>query len=174
MEGLKQTSFIIELKCYSCSRCFDPDEIQTYCPDCNSPLLVEYDLDAARRKLDRDEFQRRSAGMWRWQEILPVKDPEHIISLGEGDTPLLPLQNLGAELGLSRLYTKDESLNPTSSFKARGLSAALSKASELGVSRVIIPTAGNAGGAGTRFGRIHTSFVEAASGTDELRNRRSV
>jgi threonine synthase len=85
--------------------------------------------------------------MWRWHELLPVNEPENRISLGEGDTPLLHLGNLGTELGLSQLYAKDESINPTGTFKARGLSAAVSKARELGVKKVIIPTAGNAGGA---------------------------
>jgi threonine synthase len=85
--------------------------------------------------------------MWRWRELLPVYDPAHIVTLGEGDTPLLPAPRLGAQLGLRRLYVKEEGLNPTGSFKARGLAAAISKAKELGVQKVIIPTAGNAGGA---------------------------
>jgi threonine synthase len=85
--------------------------------------------------------------MWRWREILPVHEPENMIHLGEGDTPLLHLPHLGASLGLSQLYVKDESINPTGTFKARGLAAAVSKAKELGIKKVIIPTAGNAGGA---------------------------
>jgi threonine synthase len=85
--------------------------------------------------------------MWRWHELLPVHEKENMIFLGEGDTPILRLTNLGRDLGLSNLFVKDESLNPTGTFKARGLSAAVSKAKELGVTRVIIPTAGNAGGA---------------------------
>src|SRR5688500_19496667 len=85
--------------------------------------------------------------MWCWHELLPVFKKENQIFLGEGDTPLLLLPNLGKELGLSNLYVKDESSNPTGSFKARGLAAAISKAKELGVEKVIIPTAGNAGGA---------------------------
>jgi threonine synthase len=85
--------------------------------------------------------------MWRWHELLPVLNAENQIFLGEGDTPLLSLPHLENELGLSNLYVKDESSNPTGSFKARGLAAAVSKARELGVEKVIIPTAGNAGGA---------------------------
>jgi threonine synthase len=85
--------------------------------------------------------------MWRWSELLPVKSQENMIFLGEGDTPLLPASRLGSQLGLHHLYVKDESLNPTGSFKARGLAAAVSKAKELGVKKLIIPTAGNAGGA---------------------------
>jgi threonine synthase len=85
--------------------------------------------------------------MWRWHELLPIQNPDNIVFLGEGDTPLLRVPNLGDELGLSNLYVKDESANPTGSFKARGLAAAVSRARELGIEKVIIPTAGNAGGA---------------------------
>jgi threonine synthase len=85
--------------------------------------------------------------MWRWGELLPVLDEDNIVTLGEGDAPLLPLPHLGASLGLKNVYAKDESFNPTGSFKARGISAAISKAKELGIDKVIIPTAGNAGGA---------------------------
>ena len=85
--------------------------------------------------------------MWRWHELLPVLDPKNFVHLGEGDTALLDIPNVGRELGLSNLFVKDESSNPTGSFKARGLAAAVSKAKELGIEKVIIPTAGNAGGA---------------------------
>ena len=140
-------SYITHLQCSGCGRKFASNQVQTFCHECNSALLVQYDLATAKEQLDRDEFSRRPAGMWRWHEILPVQEEKNMISLGEGDVPLLHLPNLGADLNLSKLYTKDESLNPTGSFKARGLSAAISKAKELGVTRVIIPTAGNAGGA---------------------------
>lgn len=140
-------TYLINLKCSACGKSYGPQIIQTYCPECRTPLLAEYDLAKAGRDLDRDEFRRRERGMWRWRELLPVNDPRHTISLGEGDTPLLRLPRIGAALGLKHLYVKDESLNPTGSFKARGLSAAVSKASEMGIKKVIIPTAGNAGGA---------------------------
>lgn len=140
-------TYFTELRCSQCGRNYDAGKLQTYCLDCRAPLMPVYDLEKAREHLDRDEFQTRPAGMWRWQELLPVDDPAHMISLGEGDTPLLPAGRLGDELGLSNLFIKDESLNPTGSFKARGLSAAVSKAYELGVHKLIIPTAGNAGGA---------------------------
>lgn len=140
-------SYITHLQCYSCGNHFDVEKIQTFCQDCQAPLLARYDLKAAREKLDRDEFRYRPQGMWRWRELLPVHETKNMINLGEGDTPLLHLTNLGAELGLSNLYVKDESLNPTGTFKARGLAAAVSKAKELGITKVIIPTAGNAGGA---------------------------
>jgi threonine synthase len=122
-------------------------EIHTYCPDCQSPLLVNYDLAEAHRHVDRSEIHSRLKGMWRWHELLPVLDPQNMVSLGEGDTALLRLPHLEKSLGLENLFVKDESSNPTGSFKARGLSAAISKARELGIKKVIIPTAGNAGGA---------------------------
>ncbi len=109
--------------------------------------MALYDFEAARQEVDRERIVRRHEGMWRWHEFLPVRQHENIVSLGEGDTPLLFIPRLGRELGLRSLHVKDESHNPTGSFKARGISAALSKAKELNVQKVIIPTAGNAGGA---------------------------
>ena len=126
---------------------FDAHQVQTYCTSCKAPLLACYDLSAARRKLDRDFFHTRRSGMWRWRELLPVFDTQAIITLGEGDTPLLALPRLATQYHLPNLYLKDESFNPTGSFKARGLSAAVSKAKELGIEKLVIPTAGNAGGA---------------------------
>jgi len=140
-------SHLSYLKCSGCGRDFSPWEIHTYCPDCQSPLLATYDLKQVRDQVDRDEISRRRRGMWRWREILPITNPENIVFLGEGDTALLKVPNLGNELGLTNLFVKDESTNPTGSFKARGLAAAVSKAKELGIKKVIIPTAGNAGGA---------------------------
>jgi threonine synthase len=140
-------SGLLYLKCTHCNNRFDPAQLQTYCRDCQAPLLAIYDVDLLSQRLDRDEVQRRPAGMWRWRELLPVVDAEHMLTLGEGDTPLLPLPLLGARLGLAHLYVKDESRNPTGTFKARGMAAAISKARELGVQKVIVPTAGNAGGA---------------------------
>ncbi len=140
-------SYLSTLFCSECNNTYDPSVVQTFCQDCNKPLLVRYDLEEARGVLDRDEFRSRPSGMWRWHELLPVHEYKNMLYLGEGDTPLLHLQDLGSLLGLSNLFLKDESQNPTGTFKARGLSAAVSKAKELGVTKVIIPTAGNAGGA---------------------------
>ena len=140
-------SYLSHLQCSGCGREFPHQQIHTFCPDCQSPLLSIYDLPGARQHMDRDEVSRRSKGMWRWHELLPVLNQENQIFLGEGDTPLLLLSRLQEEFGLSQLFVKDESSNPTGSFKARGLAAAISKAKELGVEKVIIPTAGNAGGA---------------------------
>jgi threonine synthase len=140
-------SFLSHLKCSGCGKEYSHHELHTFCPICQSPLLSIYDLKSAQQHVDRDEISRRLKGMWRWHELLPVLDVKNQVFLGEGDTPLLNQPRLEKVLGLSNLYVKDESSNPTGSFKARGLAAAVSKAKELGVEKVIIPTAGNAGGA---------------------------
>lgn len=140
-------SYLTNLQCSGCGKEYDYNEIHTFCPNCQSPLLSIYDLKKVREQVDRDEISSRRKGMWRWHELLPVKDRENIVFLGEGDTALLQLSNFAEDLGLTNLYVKDESTNPTGSFKARGLAAAVSKAKELGIKKVIIPTAGNAGGA---------------------------
>ena len=143
----EKISYMTELQCSDCGTLFSAAEIHTYCPNCQSPLIVNYDLVAAKQHVDRDEVHKRLKGMWRWHELLPVCEPQNMVTLGEGDTAILHLPRTGNDLGLSNLFVKDESSNPTGSFKARGLSAAVSKARELGIKKVIIPTAGNAGGA---------------------------
>jgi threonine synthase len=140
-------SYIYNLVCSGCAIEYSHEQIHTFCPSCQSPLVAKYDLNGARQKVDRDQIFQRQRGMWRWRELLPVQNPANQIYLGEGDTPLFRLPALGKKLGLFNLYIKDESSNPTGSFKARGLAAAISKARELGIKKVIIPTAGNAGGA---------------------------
>jgi threonine synthase len=140
-------SYLDFLYCSECGDQFNPDEIHTFCKKCNAPLLSHYDLDRMRVEVRREQIANRSKGMWRWHELLPVRDEANRVSLGEGDTPLLRIDRTGKNLGLKNLYLKDESLNPTATFKARGLAAAISRAKELGITKVIIPTAGNAGGA---------------------------
>jgi threonine synthase len=144
---MKPFSYLSNLVCSSCSNSFDGNHIQTYCPDCNAPLLPIYDLAMVKREVDRDAISYRPKGMWRWHELLPVHEPANIITLGEGDTPLLPIRNFGVDWGMTHLFVKEEGLNPTGSFKARGLSVAVSRARELGITRFVIPSAGNAGGA---------------------------
>jgi threonine synthase len=117
------------------------------CPSCGMPLLARYDLDTARQAWTRGSLADREPTMWRYREVMPLFDGESPVSLGEGWTPLLAAPRLGAALGLQHLYIKDESLNPTNSFKARGLSAAVTRAAHLGASTLSIPTAGNAGNA---------------------------
>ena len=140
-------SYATHLVCTKCGREYSTSEINTYCLDCQAPLFTLYDLNSLRQDFQREEFSARKRGMWRWHELLPVQSPANAVTLGEGDAALLQLPNLEKELRLSNLFVKDESSNPTGSFKARGISAAISKAKELGIQKVIIPTAGNAGGA---------------------------
>jgi threonine synthase len=128
-------------------------------------LFARYDLEAAKAQLDRDALARRPRGMWRWFEIMPVRNPDHVVTLGEGDTPLLPAGRLGEALGSDKLWIKDEGLNPTGSFKARGLSAAVSKAKELGITSMAIPSAGNAAAALAAYGaRRHADIPIHAAG----------
>ena len=121
------------------------DQLQTLHRD--RPLWVRYDLEAVGAAMTKELVASRPPTMWRYRELLPVEDETKIASLGEGMTPLLPCPRLGAELGLRDLWVKDESQLPTGSFKSRGLAMAVSRANELGVQRLAIPTAGNAGGA---------------------------
>jgi len=140
-------SYLIHLLCPQCNNHFDSAVVQTFCQNCQSPLLPQYNLTTAADFLEKEQIKVRSRGTWRWRELLPVLNPDYMLSLGEGDTPLLPQIRLGKYLGLRNLYLKEEGLNPTGSFKARGLAVAVSRALELGINRLIIPTAGNAGGA---------------------------
>jgi len=145
-------SYLSHLECTYCGETYSADELHTTCPKCGKVLFARYDLEAARAHLDRDALACRPRGMWRWFEIMPVRDPANMVTLGEGDTPLLPAGRLGERLGTERLWIKDEGLNPTGSFKARGLSAAVSRARELGARAIAIPSAGNAASALAAYG----------------------
>jgi threonine synthase len=140
-------STLSHLSCPECGKKFLADEIQSICTDCNSPIFAVYDLEAARKNVTKEELRLRVKGVWRWAELLPVRDPTFRITLGEGDSPLLQMPRLAEHFGLKTLFTKDEGFNPTGSFKARGLHMAVARAVELGVKEFVIPTAGNAGGA---------------------------
>lgn len=140
-------STLTHLECPECGRQYDARRRQTVCVDCNSPLLARYDLQKARRSINLVEAGRRSGGIWRWAEIMPAVDAKHRLTLGEGNTPLVPAPRAGASIGMTDVLIKDESGNPTGSFKARGLAAAVSMAMQLGMRELVIPTAGNAGGA---------------------------
>ncbi|MCC6190439.1 MAG: threonine synthase [Anaerolineales bacterium] len=139
--------YLHDLYCPECGAVFATGALHTFCTACRSPLLARYDLARARAELDRAAFSARPRGMWRWHELLPVRDPACRLALGEGDCPLLTAPRLSTALGLPHLFIKDESFNPTGSFKARGMAAAVSAALELGVRELVVPTAGNAGGA---------------------------
>ena len=144
-------NFLDHLVCPKCSSIYPKGQVHGLC-SCGSPLLVEYDLAAARKSFARDSLKGRAPTMWRYAELLPVQQPENIVSLGEGFTPMIHARRLGSELGLNNLYIKDESVNPTGSFKARGLCAAVSMAKELGLKKLAIPSAGNAASALAAYG----------------------
>ena len=132
---------------------YPADELMNLDPFDGRPLLARYDLERAARALTAESLAgRRTGGLWRWAELLPVRDRSHVIYLGEGDTPLLPQRRLGGALGVPRLSTKAEGLNPTGSFKARGMAAAVSRAVVLGATSFTAPSAGNAGGALAAYG----------------------
>ena len=132
----------------TCAKVVPHTTLQNLCPACKSPLLARYDLDAARQTLNLDALRTRSNTMWRYEEVLPAGPA---ITLGEGMTPLIHANRLGGRIGLPRFYIKDEGLNPTASFKARGLSAAVTAAKALGARTLALPTAGNAGGAAAAY-----------------------
>jgi threonine synthase len=140
-------SALIHLECPECRRKFNADQVQDFCKDCLSPLLACYDLPGLAASVTRTHISARPRGLWRWAELLPVRKEKFRLTLGEGDTPLLPAPSLGKTMKIKHLYIKDESTNPTGSFKARGLCVAVARALELGRREFVIPTAGNAGGA---------------------------
>jgi threonine synthase len=141
------STYFSHLRCDACNQSFSADTVQTYCRACNKPLLAVYDLDSAKSKLSPDLFAGRDGTLWRYRELLPVVDDGSIVTLGEGWTPLIEVGRLKDEIGVGKLYVKEEGYNPTGSFKARGLSVAVSKAKEFGISEAAMPSAGNAGGA---------------------------
>jgi threonine synthase len=138
---------LTHLACSACGERHDPEVLQTTCRVCGKVLLARYDLAAARATFTPAALRARPFTLWRYEELLPVRASEHITPLGEGGTPLLPAPRLGAALGCPNLLVKDEGLNPTASFKARGLSVAVARARELGATAFAIPSAGNAGSA---------------------------
>ncbi|MHC4581182.1 MAG: threonine synthase, partial [Planctomycetota bacterium] len=142
--------FVTHLECSRCEATFESEQLINLCR-CGAPLLVRYDLEQVKACLAIDDLASRAPDLWRYRELLPVRESEHIVSLGEGMTPVVRLDRLGAELGLSNLYMKDEGLLPTGSFKARGAAVGVSRARELGVKTVAMPTNGNAGGAWSAY-----------------------
>jgi threonine synthase len=138
-------SALDHLDCPRCGATYDAFVLQGVCPADGSPLLARYDLDRVR--VDATTVASRPPDLWRYHELLPVSAAEHVVTLGEGMTPLLPAPRLGMELGLPRLMVKDDGLLPTGSFKARGAAVGVSRAKELGAQRLAMPTNGNAGAA---------------------------
>jgi threonine synthase len=145
-------SFVTHIACTVCGHPHEPRKLLTVCSKCGQMLAVRYDLERVAASVSKDALRQRPAGMHRFRELLPLEDGEEPVTLGEGGTPLLPLPRLGAHLGLRNLWGKDEGQNPTGSFKARGLGMAVTKARALGVTGLVIPSAGNAGGAAAVYG----------------------
>jgi len=144
--GLETSSLLINLKCPECGTLHNAAVVNTVCinESCKSTLFAQYNLSTG---INKSVLQSRPATMWRYKEFLPVIDEKNIVTLGEGFTPIIPVENLKSFIGDNEVFWKDESGNPTGSFKARGISAAISKAKELGIEAIATPTAGNAGGA---------------------------
>ncbi|MDE2799505.1 MAG: threonine synthase [Gemmatimonadota bacterium] len=139
--------FLIDLVCTKTDKAYSKDLLWNLSPEAEAPLFARYDLDAVAKAMRREKLAERVPTMWRYAEVLPVENGQFQVSLGEGFTPLLQATSLGRKIGVPKLYIKDEGLNPTGSFKARGMSAAISRAAELGAQAIAIPSAGNAGGA---------------------------
>ncbi len=139
--------FLVDLVCTKTDKTYSKDLLWNLSPEAEAPLFARYDLDAVAKTMRREKLAERVPTMWRYAEVLPVENEQFQVSLGEGFTPLLQVTSLGRKIGVPKLYIKDEGLNPTGSFKARGMSAAISRAAELGAQAIAIPSAGNAGGA---------------------------
>jgi threonine synthase len=137
---------LTHLDCTRCERRYPPGQVLNLC-ECGAPLFARYDLERAAHDMRPGHLALREPSLWRYREVLPVEDPDDRVSLGEGFTPLLAAPQLGAAVGLPRLFIKDEGGNPTGSFKARGLALAVSMAKALGAKEVCLPSAGNAGSA---------------------------
>ena len=138
---------VTHLSCSQCESRYEPNHAYNLCQSCGKPLLVNYDLKRIATILSRTALTTRPANLWRCRELLPVVQDSSIVTLGEGWTPLIHARRLGAQLGMPHLYIKDESSNPTASFKARGMAVAVSMAKELGVQKLAVPSAGNAASA---------------------------
>jgi threonine synthase len=139
-------SYVSHLECSRTQTEYPAGELYNLSPGHGAPMFVRYRLDEIRKVISPKDFPRRSQSMWRYLEVLPISSENEAVTLGEGYTPLLKLAKLGSRYDLENLFVKDEGTNPTGSFKDRGLSAAVTMAMTLGVDKLCIPTAGNAGG----------------------------
>ena len=146
------SSFATHLECARCSQDFELNTLQQTCAKDGSPLLVRYDLSRIRDAVKPDDLRSRPQTLWRYRELLPYENVASIVTLGENNTPLLETPRLAKSLGLSTLLVKDEGQLPTGSFKARGAAVGVTRAVELGVKTMALPTAGNAGAAWAAYG----------------------
>ncbi len=141
-----QYSYVSHLECPKCHEVYSTETVQQLCK-CGSPLLVRYKLNEVKAAIKKEDLQQREKSLWRYHELLPVKHEENVVSLGEGMTPIIHMKRLGEKIQIPHLYIKDEGIIPTGSFKTRGASVGVSKAKELGVKELAMPTNGNAGAA---------------------------
>jgi len=148
---MKTLSTLTHLECSKTGAHYTADALMNLSPASGRPLLAHYDLERAARTLTKEALKNRPQNLWRYEEVLPVQDRSAMLQLGEGWTPLIHAARLGAALGTPDLWIKDEGLNPTGSFKARGLALAVSRAVELGAKELAIPSAGNAAGAAAAY-----------------------
>ncbi len=139
-------SYVTNLYCPKCAREYDSEAVQNLC-ECGAPLLVNYDLESLKQDWDQEDLRNRTSDLWRYHELLPVTNEENIVSLGEGMTPIIEMPVIGEDMKIDHLYMKDEGIIPTGTFKARGAAVGVSKAKELGVKELAMPTNGNAGAA---------------------------
>src|SRR5215470_10927433 len=145
-------SFVTHVECTICGHHHDAKRVLSVCERCGQMLAVRYDLERVKASVTKDALRARPPGMYRFRELTPLDDGEEPVTLGEGGTPLLALPRVAAHLGLRHVWAKDEGQNPTGSFKARGLGMAVTRARTLGVKGLMIPSAGNAGGAAAAYG----------------------
>jgi threonine synthase len=136
--------FMTHLECPKCKKHYNPHKLTQLC-ECGSPLLVRYDLEKIKASVKKSDIVGRTADLWRYKEFLPLVDEKNKVTLGEGMTPFLKMENLGKEIGLENLYLKDEGIIPSGTFKSRGSAVGVSRAKELGVKALAMPTNGNAG-----------------------------
>ena len=146
------SSLATHLECARCAQTFEVNTLQQTCEKCGSPLLVRYDLRRVHESVRRDDLAKRAWNIWRYRELLPYDDEKNIVTLGENCTPLLDAPRLGESIGVGRLQIKDEGLLPTGTFKARGAALGVTRARELRVTTIALPTAGNAGAAWAAYG----------------------
>ena len=150
-------SYLSHLECTACGDRFEADALNRTCSNCGKVLFARYDLAALRADMPAPDLEGRPWDLWRYRELLPIRDARFARTLGEGGTPLLPASRAAAPAGLQQgeLLIKDEGANPTGSFKARGLSVAVARAAELGAAHVALPSAGNAGAAAAAYAAAH-------------------
>jgi threonine synthase len=153
------------LECTLTGERFESEQLQGLSP-AGKPFFPRYDLEAIRPHFQPRDMVGRRSDLWRYEEVLPVRDPAHRVTLGEGWTPLLDAPRLAARMGVDRAWVKDEGQNPTGSFKARGMALAVSRAKELGVTALAVPTAGNAGGAAAAYGAAAGMSVHVVAPKD--------